>query len=452
MYILSNIKVLIVAGLPIIGILTSCKVNKEAPIPASDLEYAARVETIKPIVVADLSSCYPLTFQSATNVTSEFTTFEGIPDRDGQADLQVAVGGGYVVHATNSGISVFDKSGKLLAATAQSCLNDGIDPKLFYNVHNKIFAIDYWHYYDEPKKKPLNISVSATTDPTKTWNTYSISLTTAVDGGALGYSNKWMGYTYPKDDGGGTLVLLTDDAKQGKNTKIYHFDRAFGQPAFGQDASDDLYFLDVDDVNFTLNKVAADAQNVPYITKVWQRAHELKYNDYPPASPQKGTKSMVSSGDRNPKNLVLQGGYLWFSQTINYEGHSAVQWHQIDLNTGETVQSGIIQKDNSNYIQSTIAVNSALDVLVGFQETNANMYVSPCYTFRKSDDPNNTMRAVVTVEQGAGNYGDGSDKVSPWGDYSGSIIDGDNLKDLWTNQGIMLKSKVVGNRIVKVKF
>jgi hypothetical protein len=261
-----------------------------------------------------------------------------------------------------------------------------------------------------------------------------------------------MGYTYPKDKGGGTLALLTSDAKQGKVTKIYHFDRAIGQPAFTQDATDDLYFLDVDDMNFTLNKITADNQNVPFIEEVWKKAHGLKYNDYPPASPQKGTKTLVASGDRNPKNLVLQGGYLWFTQTINYEGQSAVQWHQISLNTGETVQTGIIKKDNSNYIQSTIAVNSALDVLVGFQETNANMYVSPCYAYRKSDDPSNTVRPVVTVEQGTGNYGDGSDKVASWGDYSGTIWDGDNKKDLWTVQSIMLKSKAVSNRIVKLKF
>jgi hypothetical protein len=159
-----NLKTAFLFVLPIILLTSSCKVKQEAPIPVENHEYANRVETIKPILVQDLANCAPLNFQSTTRTTSDFTAFDGIPDNDGQADLQVAVGGGYVVHATNSGISVFDKSGQLLTATTQSCLNDGIDPKLFFDVHNQVFAIDYWHYYDQPKLKPLNISVSATSD------------------------------------------------------------------------------------------------------------------------------------------------------------------------------------------------------------------------------------------------------------------------------------------------
>jgi hypothetical protein len=433
-------------------VVLSCKPKTEIPTPSAEQEYATKIESIKPILINQLADCESFEVQSTPTTTTEYDYFAGIPDTDGQVDVQVAVGGGYVVHATNSGVSIFDKGGNFVTATRQACFNEGIDPKLFFDVHHKIFAIDYWHYYDTPKKKPLNISVSSSSDPTKSWNTYPISLPTAEDGGALGYSKKWLGYTYPQKVGGSTLLLSTEDAKLGKETKVYHFNRFIGQPAFGQDASDDMYFLDIDDTNFTLNKVTTNAQNIPYVTKVWQKAHQLQYIDYPPASPQKGTKTLVSSGDRNPKNLVLQGGYLWFAHTIDYNGQAAVQWHQISLATGATMQTGILHKDGSNYIQSTIAVNKNLDVLVGFQEVNANMYVSPCFAYRKASDSNGTLRNVVTVEKGTGNYGDGTDKTVPWGDYSGSTLDGDNLQDLWTAQSIMQKSNVVSNRLVKLKL
>jgi hypothetical protein len=432
--------------------VSACKSKKDNTMPIENQEFASRVETIKPIIIDDLKSCATFNFQNQVSSTAEFTSFDGIPDTDGQVDVQVAVGGNHVVHTTNSGVSIFDKEGNLLMATRQDCFNEGIDPKLFFDVHNQIFALDYWHYYDQPKKKPLNISVSSSADPTKRWSIYPISLTTAEDGGALGYSKKWMGYTYPKDAGGGTLLLLTDDAKNGKATKVYHFDRNIGQPAFGQDATDELYFLEVNETNFTLNKITTDAQNIPYISKVWEKAHQLKYVDYPPASAQKGTQTLIASGDRNPKNLVLQGGYLWFAQTINYEGQAAVQWHQISLKDGTIVQTGLVNKNGSNYIQASIAVNKDLDVLVGFQETNANMYVSPCYAYRKAGDAKGTLSAVVTVEKGTGNYGDGTANVAPWGDYSGSILDGDNQKDLWTVQNIMRSGKVVGNKIIKLKY
>jgi hypothetical protein len=435
-------------------LVSDCRVKQETPIPTDDnREYATRIETIKPIIVPNLMACKSMNFESTTSATANYSVFEGIPDTDGQVDPQVAVGGNYVVHATNSGIGIFNKEGKLLHSTTQACLNDGIDPKLFFDIHNKVFAIDFWHYYDKPKKKPLNLSVSSSADPTKSWNTYPISLTTAEDGGGLGYSKKWIGYTYPKEKNqSGTLLILTDDAKKGKETKIYHFDRDLGQPAFGQDAVDDLYFLDVNSTNFTLNKIETNAENEPYITQVWQNPHQLKYISSPPASAQKGTKSLVASGDRKPKNLVIQGGFLWFAHTVDYEGHAAVQWHQINLNSGKIIQSGIIHKAGSNYIQGSLAVNKDLDVLVGFQETNANMYLSPCFAYRNASTANGTMKPVISIEQGTGNYGNGTAAVNPWGDYSGSILDGDNLKDLWTVQSIVEPNKAVSNRIVRLKL
>ena len=38
---------------------------------------------------------------------------------------------------TVNGVFAFDKA-----------FNDGIDPKLFFDVHNKVFAFDLWWYYD----------------------------------------------------------------------------------------------------------------------------------------------------------------------------------------------------------------------------------------------------------------------------------------------------------------
>ncbi len=429
----------------------ACKSKVVEPNVDNKLIYATKVETIQPIVINDWSKCEDFTFQSNPITTANYDYFSGISDTDGQVDVQVAVGGNYVFHATNSGLSVFDKNGTLLKAVKQSCLNDGIDPKLFFDLHNKIFAIDFWHYYDDAKQKPLNLSVSATDNPLGKWNTYPISLKEAVDGGGLGYSKKWLAYAYPKDNNaGGTLVMATKDAKNGVPTKVYHFDKEFGQPVFGQDSDDDIYFLAIDDKDLTLHKITTDTKDVPHVVKVWQKPHSLKYVSMPPPSPQKGTASLLSSGDRNPKNVVLQGGYLWFAHTVDFN-HAAVQWHQINLKDGAIIQTGMLEKANSNYIQSTIAVNTNLDVLVGCQEVNKNSYVSPRFASRKATDAQGTLSNIVTVETGKGNYGDGTSKTNPWGDYSGSIIDGDNKKDFWTVQNIMEANKKVACRIVKVK-
>ena len=72
-----------------------------------------------------------------------------------------------------------------------------------------------------------------------------------------------------------------------------------------------------------------------------------------------------------------------------------------------------------------------LDVLVGFQETGPDLFISPRFAYRLSDDDEGTLRPIVSIGEGkAATAG-----VS-WGDYSGSVVDGDNKLDLWTIQSV----------------
>jgi len=84
-----------------------------------------------------------------------------------------------------------------------------------------------------------------------------------------------------------------------------------------------------------------------------------------------------------------------------------------------------------SYIQTTIAVNRRNDVLVGFQETGPDMFISGRYAWRKSGDPVGTLRPIVKIGEGLAATEGGS-----WGDYSGSVLDGDNRTDLWTIQSV----------------
>ena len=151
--------------------------------------------------------------------------------------------------------------------------------------------------------------------------------------------------------------------------------------------------------------------------------------------------------ERNPKNLVYQSGSIWFSQAVKCEGRSAVQWHQINAKNGHIQQTGLIKSDTTNYIQTTIAVNKKNDVLIGFQEVNGNSFISPRFSFRMAKDAPGTTRKIISVGEGVG----ATDGVA-WGDYSGSIIDGDNLLDLWTIQS---RANIRGRAesvIIKVPF
>ncbi|MBX3110887.1 MAG: hypothetical protein KF857_02665 [Fimbriimonadaceae bacterium] len=353
--------------------------------------------------------------------------FDGSQDGDRQVDPQIAVGGGYVLHGTNGGLVIYTKKGEYVDGVPQGEFNDGIDPKLFYDVHNKVFGFDLWYYYDREKTKPVNISVSETSDPRGAWNTYPVPSPDEVDGGAVGYSKKWIGYSWP----GGkerTLVLRTAEAKAGRPATVYFFSGSLGSPVMTQDPDDDLLFVHLTGEEIVLTTVGDGPGGTPVVKRVVRRPHGITHMGWPPASPMKGTDKKTASGDRNPKNLVVQGKHLWFSQTVDVDGRAAVQWHEFTLD-GVPVQSGLIASATNSFIQTTVAVNKRNDLLVGFQETGPDMYVSGRYALRRAGDRAGTTRPAVRLVEGLAPTLGG-----PWGDYSGSCVDGDDMTRLWTVQ------------------
>ena len=373
-----------------------------------------------------------------------YLVFDGSQDGNRQVDPQIAVGGGYILHGTNSGLIIYDKQGKFVNGVSQNCFNKGIDPKLFFDAHNGVFGFDLWNPWDQEKKKPVNISISETSDPRGAWNTYPVPAPGGRDGGGIGYSRKWIGYSFP----GGptqTFVMKLGEAKAGKPATVYHFKGNLGHPVLTQDAIDDLYFVKVNEREVSITRVYETASGTPAAEMISKR-HGLKHMGYPRQSPQKGTEQLTASGDRNPKNLVLQGGFIWFSQAVTVDGRSAVQWHQMRLN-GAFVQTGLISDPKRSFIQTTIAVNRQLDVLVGFQETGADMFISPRFAFRRSDDPLGTLQPTVSIGEGQA-----ATNGVAWGDYSGSVVDGDNGLDLWTIQSVTDAGGKGDTVIAKVPF
>ncbi len=273
----------------------------------SDKQLPSRTEVITPLHKDKFSedSLRNSRKQGGNPQTKDgYLIFNGSTDGNRQVDPQIAVGGGYVLHGTNNGLIIYTKKGEFVAGISQKHFNNGIDPKMGYELHNKVFLFDLWWYYDKEKTKPVNISVSETSDPTAAWNTYPVPAQKGVDGGGIGYSKKWIGYSFPGGEER-TFVLKLAEAKSGKPATIYHFKGSLGHPVAMQDNVDDLYFFEIAGPNFIIRKVTEGSDGVPYCVVVSKKPHQLQYYNYPPQSSQKGTAQKVSSGDRNPKNLSL---------------------------------------------------------------------------------------------------------------------------------------------------
>jgi hypothetical protein len=353
--------------------------------------------------------------------------FFGSSDGDRQVDPQIAVGGGFVLHGTNGGLVIYDKEGNYVDGVPQTEFNNGIDPKLFFDPNNRVFGFDMWVYWDKPKIKPVNVSISETSDPRGAWNTYPVPSREEVDGGSIGFSRQWVGYTYP---GGseGTFLMKMSEVKAGKPATVYHFAGSFGQPVYTQDRVDDLTFVRLTDTDIVLTTVGADAAGSPVVKSVVRAPHRLQHFGWPPAAPMRGTSAKTAAGDRNPKNAVRQSNSIWFCQTVDIDGRAGVVWHQVRLD-GRFIQDGVLANPSTSYIQSTLAVNRRRDVLVGFQETGPGIEISGRAAWRKAGDPSGTLRPIWKIVEGLAPTAGG-----PWGDYSGSVVDGDNLTDLWTIQ------------------
>ena len=75
------------------------------------------------------------------------------------------------------------------------------------------------------------------------------------------------------------------------------------------------------------------------------------------------------------------------------------------------------------------------------------MFISPRLAFRKAGDKKGTLRPIVNLGSGQA-----ATNGVAWGDYSGSVVDGDNQLDLWTIQSITDKTGRGDTIIVKVPF
>ncbi len=228
---------------------SSVKNNKTAAYKSENVVEGTKPawkETINPIRKENFNNsgnCKEKKEGGGASMVNGYQVFPGSTSGNRQVDPQIAVGGGFVLHGTNTGLFIYNKKGDYISGISQDCFQGGIDPKLFFDTHNQVFGFDLWKYWDKEKIKPVNISISETADPRGAWNTYAVPSPKEGDGGGIACSKKWIGYSFDNKE---TFVLKMAEAKAGKPATIYHFSFCAGNPVMVQDNMDDLYFLNID--------------------------------------------------------------------------------------------------------------------------------------------------------------------------------------------------------------
>jgi hypothetical protein len=143
-------------------------------------------------------------------------------------------------------------------------------------------------------------------------------------------------------------------------------------------------------------------------------------------------------------NPVFRNGRVYYAQTVGLPAggltHTAAQWTVVDAATGNFVDGGRVEDPTATdtdggrwYAYPSLSVNKNGDLLLGFSEFESDDYADAGYAFRLGTDTAGTMRDPVIYKEGEDYYEKtfGSTR-NRWGDYSHTVVDPVNDRDLWT--------------------
>ncbi|MBI3406409.1 MAG: hypothetical protein HY046_13225 [Acidobacteria bacterium] len=384
-------------------------------------------------------------------------------------DTHGAVGPNHLVVALNSDIKIQDRLGNQLSSVTIDTFwtpagaNGTFDPRVLYDP----FA-DRWIMTATSDARLATSSVligtSQTNDPTGNWDLHKIDGDAAnlawVDYPTVGFNKDWIVvcanmFTITNDtfsneniwvftkstlySGTATFRKFTDTISSGtpavtldNNLGTLFFVKSFNGNFNGQG------FLSLGTLTGTVGaEIYTSAQpgiqiGVPNPWTSFQPGGDF--------APQMGIAVNINAGDARILNVVVRNNSIWAAHTVFLPAgaptHTAAQWWQISL--GGTVQQfGRVEDPTGNifYAYPTIAVNSQNDVLLGYSSFSATQFASANYSFRAGSDPANTMQQDASLKAGVALYnktlGGSSNR---WGDYSATLVDPMNDRDLWTIQ------------------
>ncbi|MGH9971112.1 MAG: hypothetical protein ACREBG_25415 [Pyrinomonadaceae bacterium] len=147
-------------------------------------------------------------------------------------------------------------------------------------------------------------------------------------------------------------------------------------------------------------------------------------------------------------NVVFRNGKIFYPQTIGIDipggdpiDHTAAQWTVLN-NDGTFFDGGRVEDVTATatnggkwYAYPSISANKNNDILFGFSEFESDGYADAGYTFRLGTDAAGTMRDPLIYKSGEDYYEkDFGAPRNRWGDYSHTVVDPSNDRDLWTIQ------------------
>lgn len=403
-------------------------------------------------------------------------SFQGLPESGSHIppDTMGAVGPNHVMTALNDRIRFQTRSGITISTVTLDAFwaslgsPDAFDPRLVYDRIGGRWIFTATANLRQATSAVL-IGASQTSDPTGTWNLYTVEAdaghATWADFPSIGFNGKWVVvqvnmYANSNDAFVQSNVIVFDKADLfagvGLSNTVFSLTTFGGvqAPAHTMDNSSSLYLLQHWNGNsggngyLRLYEISGNVGSeslsaIAYVTAPAPWAFTVSQVNGGFA-PQTGTTTRIDNNDSRMLSVVHRNGKIWGAQTVFLPvaspTHTAVQWWQIDT-SGTVLQRGRIedpsatQSSGNFFAFPNLAVNTHDDMLIGYSRFSASQYASANYSFRSSGDAANTVRDDVVLQGGLASYTKdfGSGRVR-WGDYSATVVDPANDIDMWTLQ------------------
>jgi hypothetical protein len=466
----------------------------EAVAPAAPAEGpappAAQDDTGGPLAASPSPSQSFLAQEDAPKLDGPQAGFSVIPP-----DTNGAVGIDRVFTNTNSNYRIHDKTTGAPLSTvsadtfwASSGASNVFDPQIQFDPYNQRWILAVTSN-PSSSASSINIAVSQTSDPAGSYHVFRYIVGCGVgaagcdvrgewaDYPMLGFNKNWIVVTanafqiVGSGAGGGqlnnnfrALVLDYPAARAGTSAANLFRDTRIGfcnHPVTTYSATEEnLYLaqhLSSAGATYKISTVtgtpAAPTMTVPPDTSARVRPGGGWTQPVGDILPQQcvgtcpATPRKIDTSDAQVRsNPVFRNGRIYYAQTVGLPSgaitRTAAQWTVVDAATGDFIDGGRVDDPTATdtnggkwYNYPSLSVNKNGDILLGFSEFESDDYVDAGYALRLSTDAAGTMRDPVIYKEGEDYYEKTFGTArNRWGDYSHTLVDPVNDRDLWTVQ------------------
>ncbi len=396
-------------------------------------------------------------------------------------DTHGAVGPHHLVTMLNTQVRVQDKTGAVASTVLLQAFwmtaHTVFDPRVIYDRNSGRWMATVDANGRRATSRVL-FAISATDDPTGTWNIYEFvadpSGQTWADFPGFGVNDRWVAitnnmYTVESESqfvAAKLWVIDKQSALDGGDIVMTEFPAGFDsaggfsgavlQPAVTIGGESRLYCVDGSGVTaggVQLLRLSRLSGTGP--APAWSAvpgssfagsglfAVPRNFSRQQIPAPQAGSSALIDSGDTRMSGLVVfRDGHLWAAHTgghpVDGVDRTNIYWYELDpaAMPNPIVQSGVINGGPGvHHLFPSLAVNGARAAVIGFSRADASRFVEAVFTGRRASDPAGAMAPLQVLKAGEGPYAKRATGAKVrWGDYSATAVDPSQDGVFWTVQ------------------